>query len=59
MTDTEHEVIHHDGVLHETDAAVLVEIDGEERWIPKSVTEDWDGTTATVAVWWLEKEGMI
>jgi hypothetical protein len=32
----EHVKVYHDGILKETDAAVLIEIDGEEYWIPLS-----------------------
>lgn len=51
-----------------TDMALLVEIDGEEVWIPKSVIhddsevfDDSENSTGTLIVkkWWAEKEGLI
>ena len=58
MTET-HEEIPHDGVVHETDMAVLFALADGNRWIPKSVIDDWNGKTATVAVWWLEQEELL
>jgi len=53
-------------VIHETEKALLCEIEGEERWIPKSVIDDdsevWvyghEGQLV-VAEWWAEKYGLI
>lgn len=52
--------------LKETDKALLVEIEGEEIWIPKSVIDDdsevyAEGHEGRLAVheWWAEKEGLI
>lgn len=51
--------------LHETGKAVLVDIDGDETWIPLSVTdyaenscERGDSLTLEVKTWWAEKEGL-
>lgn len=50
--------------IHETDRALLVDISGEEKWVPKSVIDDdsevyEDGHVGrlVVAGWWAEKEG--
>ena len=58
-------------VTVETDKAVLIELDVEEYgemnareiWVPRSVCEDGDhvgtdDTSAQVAKWWLEKNGL-
>ncbi len=49
--------------LAETDQAILVQIDGEEHWVPKSVIHDDsevagkdDTGTLVVATWFAEKE---
>ncbi len=51
--------------LHETDKAVLVEVDGDEVWIPFSCCDFVEGShdrgdsiTLEVATWFAEKEGM-
>ncbi len=46
-----------------TDRAVLVVIEGEEHWIPRSVCLDGDSLSVgdddlIVADWWLEKNGI-
>jgi CMP-2-keto-3-deoxyoctulosonic acid synthetase len=54
-------------VLRETDKAILVNIEGEETWIPKSVILDQSEVysekngngTLIVKYWWAEKEGLI
>lgn len=51
----------------ETDLALLVEIEGEEHWVPKSqVDEDSEvyskkngSGTLVVSRWWAEKEGLL
>lgn len=49
-------------LVRETALAALYLIDGEERWIPKSVIEggdtDEDGTLR-VQTWFAEKEGLV
>lgn len=62
-----HTVSFHDAEgLKETDLALLVELDGEEVWIPKSVIDDdsevyrvGDEGTLVVHEWWAEKEGLV
>jgi hypothetical protein len=51
--------------LHEGNMAVLIEVDNEEVWIPKSCCDDaWDGLdrgdpiTLEVATWFAEKKGL-
>jgi len=51
--------------IHETDLALLVEIEGEEVWIPKSQIEDdsevmekGDEGTLVVSGWFADKEGL-
>jgi hypothetical protein len=52
--------------LKESDKALFVEIEGEERWIPKSQIDDdsevfANGHSGMLVVneWWAEKEGLI
>lgn len=51
-------------VIAVTDRAVLVELDGEERWFPRAVLRDGDdagrGDTITLEVesWFASKEGL-
>ena len=52
--------------LKETDQALLCEIEGEERWIPKSQIDDdsevyAEGHTGLLVVneWWAEREGLV
>jgi hypothetical protein len=49
-----------DGMIAETRDAVLVEIDGKEKWIPKSQIEDADESyeLITITSWLAEKEGL-
>lgn len=53
-----------DTVVKTTDRAVLVEVGGEEYWIPRSVIEDGDeldegdNGEIEVADWFLRKEGL-
>lgn len=47
-----------------TDKAVLIEVDGEDHWVPRSVCLDGDALAVgdddlIVADWWLEKEGLL
>ncbi|TXG96259.1 MAG: hypothetical protein E6R08_09810 [Nevskiaceae bacterium] len=51
-------------ITRTTDKAVLVVIDDEEHWIPRSVCLDGDALETgdedlIVADWWLEKEGLL
>jgi hypothetical protein len=53
----------HAEIRKATEKAVLVEIDGTEHWIPRSVCLDGDSIDVgdddlIVANWWLEKEGL-
>ena len=53
---------------HYTDRAVLLEIDGEDRWIPRSVIEDGfdpsdenakgDEVELQIKSWFAEREGL-
>lgn len=53
-------------VKAETDRAILVEIEGEEVWVPKSAIEEesevWSQKNGSgdliVARWWAEKRGL-
>lgn len=47
-----------------TDKAVLISVDGEDHWVPRSVCLDGDALAVgdddlIVADWWLEKEGLL
>lgn len=51
--------------IRETDLAVLIEIEGKEVWVPKSVIDDdsevWQDEQEgelVVKEWWAEKNGM-
>lgn len=51
-------------VTRTTDAAVLVTIDGDEHWVPRSVCLSGEDiqegdTDLIVANWWLQKEGLL
>jgi len=49
----------HDGVLvHETDLAVLVKVEGDELWVPKSLIYEADEEALIVAKWWCDQEGV-
>jgi hypothetical protein len=51
----------------ETDKAILVEIEGEEYWVPKSQVDDASEVyskehgsgTLVVALWWAEQKGLV
>lgn len=54
-------------VLKESDKAFLIDIEGEEYWVPKSVIHDdsevydndeHDSGTLVVHLWWAEKQGL-
>lgn len=57
-----------DGVEAETDKAILVEIEGEKRWVPKSQIHDDSevyskrsgegGGSLIVSTWWADKNGL-
>lgn len=55
-------------VIRTTEGAVLVQVEGEEIWIPRSIlhaeeseidedSEEGDEGTVVVKTWWAEKEG--
>ena len=49
-----------DRIVGETDLAFLVEIDGEEYWLPKSQCEiDEGGKTVSMPEWLAEEKGLI
>jgi hypothetical protein len=50
--------------LRETDLAVLMDIDGEEVWVPKSILdEEWPEVDCegdiTLPEWFATKEGLV
>lgn len=59
---------HVEGVIAETEAAIKVEIDGEECWVPKSQIDDLSevyskksgegGGMLVVNLWWARKAGI-
>ena len=58
-----YQYIYVDEVKHETENAVLVEIDGDPYWFPKSQLEDWpdvgyDGEMEA-SEWILEQKGLL
>lgn len=55
-------------VMRETDKALLINIEGEEKWVPKSVIDDdsevFDGRenrkgALVLKLWWAEQEGLV
>jgi hypothetical protein len=42
-----------------TDLAVLVRIDKDQKWIPRSVIEKMEPKQITVQEWWAVKEGFV
>ena len=47
-------------IKHRTEKAILFIIDGEDRWIPKSIAEvDEDGKVVTVPYDFAYEEGLI
>lgn len=66
MSDCEFVPVEVGGILVATDRAVLVEVDGEEVWVPRSVIEGGDGLEESeetqeidVAEWFAEKKGWL
>lgn len=55
---TEKKYIEVEELVHETDAAWLFLIDGEEVWLPKSQCDYDGGTSVDVPLWLLEKKGI-
>ncbi len=59
--------IYYDECLKETDSAVLVLIDGDEKWIPSSLIDQDDsvptagdgGGAFSVQNWFAENEGLV
>lgn len=52
-------------VVAETPQALLLQVDGEERWVPKSLFGDdsdelecGDEGVAFLPLWWLDQEGL-
>lgn len=50
--------IAHDGIVHEADKAVLLEIDGEKVWVPLSLVEDLEDNQVTIPEWWMIQESL-
>ena len=60
--------VHVEGVEHETENAILVEIEGEKTWVPKVCIHDDSevyskrsgegGGDLVVSRWWAEKVGI-
>lgn len=67
MDEKTFEELDYDRVIAQTAKAVLVRIDEDEHWVPRSVTEDHcrgvarGGGAGTLMVeqWFLEKEGLV
>ena len=54
----------HNEIRKATDKAVLIVVDGEDHWVPRSVCLDGDSLAEgdedlIVADWWLKKEGLL
>ena len=48
-----------DEIKHESERAVLVVIDGDDHWIPKSQIKDQDGNTFTITEWIAKQKGFL
>ena len=49
----------HEGVVRQTDKAVLFKLPGgEERWVPKSLIVDQGEDLVGIQKWWCEKNGI-
>lgn len=62
MTNTRNDPIDIDfnGVVHETDAAWLLQIGKRQVWLPKKFTEmDVKAATVTIPEWLAEKEELV
>ena len=51
--------IPYEALKHITKAAGLLAIDGEDRWIPKSMIADADEEKIEISQWFAEEEGII
>lgn len=53
------ELVDFDSITHQTDKAALFVIDGEEKWVPKSLIAGVEEDAVWVATWWAEQEGLV
>ena len=51
--------IEFDDVVHETEKAYLISVDGNEIWIPKSQIIEMDDSTMTIPEWLAEENDLI
>lgn len=51
--------VDHDGFKHATPKAALVDIDGEDCWIPRQFIVEMTEDTMVVAEWIAKKEGWV
>lgn len=51
--------LEYDNLLYETDKAVLFVLNGEEKWVPKSLIVDISKNEVEVYTWFAEKEQLI
>ena len=47
----------HDELIRETAKAILVKVNGEDEWIPKSQCEEWDEKTVILKRWLADDRG--
>ena len=59
MSNTDDVTIDFDELKHETDSAVLVEIDGEDIWIPKSQITTMSDFDLDIPEWLAIEKGLI
>jgi len=61
MSDDELRLLSYEDLLHETDLAFCLLIEGDQYWIPKQLIVDHDEVTREmfVPVWLLEKRGLL
>lgn len=56
-------LIDFDGVIAQTERGVLVNVDGDEIWIPKSLVDNLDSIEddgyLELPVWFAEQEGLV
>ena len=62
MADKEYTFISIDELVHETDKAILVKVEGDKEWIPKSqmpgdFNQDYNQDELEVEIWFAEDKG--
>ena len=51
--------LNHDGIVKETEKAVLIDFGDEQEWIPRSQMEALEANTVEVAEWLAIEKGLV